>query len=899
MTERHGYMHDGNHEGLKMMRFSMAVLLAFAMLCSTGCSQIISTQYQKGKFVKEVEKPGVAEIGRRTVLGLSSPTSVRVYDEVEHGHVTEKNFEKIRVDNRGRVSLGAAILREVLWRPFSLLLLPMELLADRPPDFFAFGVLDCRNVNPPPKTSDCSFWTTTDVVSNEYMTEASSSNVTTTREPVSTGTVHATVSGSTEDLALDSAGTASLDLSKSYDRLRGGKELSVQYEYKGMTQTATLTRQAVEKGLAARKPPQLVIAASEITYEGGLKSGTLSGDDQGELQVKIANTDKEGAGWGVKLVVSGNPCRDVTVGNELSVGDVRPGETKTVRVPISAGLDAESCALNLTLQAREDFGQDSRKVIIPPISIKAVDRPDLYIASISHTGTAQNDDSVELTATVTNNGVGEAKGVTVRLNDLPSGVSASQRSVSLGDLPPKSSQKVSISLRFDKRFGEGQSNVPISLSVADQRPIGKTATKNYGMEYHFNRPSLKVVDIQYFDGNDLDGQSEGNGNNQIEQDERILVRVRVANNGAKAAENVTVTMTSDKPSSHLIIQPSDQRLDALQPGEEKTVLFKMKVPNSVDAGPVAFTVTATEETFGTKVAEVNHKTIYEAGALTAAVNLAESGATKAKGQRAAVPAVENIDDVRSANYNRDAWALIIGIGQYGHSNIKSLKFAKSDATTMRDYLRNIGGVPDGNIRMLTDEQATSTGIRKGLGWLRDNAGGKSQVFIYYSGHGVPDAKHAPYLLPYDGEPQAIGDTGFAIATLKGEVNRFSTKRVMIALDACYTGDGRSESAEGKRGVAWADDDDTPTEAVVINASGEKEASWDYDDQRHGLFTYFFLKGMRGAAPDRNSDGMVDAEELYDYLKKEVPPVALRQRQAPQTPMKLGSGKGMIVSKRIE
>ena len=892
------------------VKASVLLVLSLQLVFSVGCSQVISTEYQKGKLVKEIEKPGISETGRHTVLALGSPTSVRVYDEVQHGHVTESYFEKIMHQTRGRTSIGYAIFANIILRPVSLVFLPIDKSARE--DFLTFGMNDCQK----PKDRDvCSVWTTTDIVSDDYIVEANPGSVTTTHEPVSNGTVHATIFGSeqsaviehfvavktesTEDITLDSAGTGSLDLSKIYDRLPKGKELSVRYEYRGMTQTATLTRQAVEKGLAARKPPQLVIAPREITYEGGLKSGTLAGEDQGVLVVNIANTDKEGVAWAVRLVTSGGQCRDVAIGNEQTVGDIRPGESKTARIPISAGLDAENCTLNLMLQAVEEFGQDSRKVVIPPISIRAVDRPDLYIASISHTGTARNDDSVELVATVANTGVGDAKGVTVRLNDLPSGVSASQRAINLGDLRPKSSEKVSIPLHFDKRFGEGQSSVPISMSVADQRPIGKPATKSYSIEYHFNQPSLKIADVEYFDGNDPDGQSEGNGNRQIEQDERILVHVRITNSGSKAAENVTLTMTSDKPSSRLIITPNEQQLDNVQAGEEKTVFFKFKVPNSVGAGPVAFTGSATEGTFGTKVAEVSRKTIYEAGAVAAEISVAESGAPKAKGQRVAAPEVENIDEVRSTGYSRDAYALIIGIGQYRHSGIKPLRLAKRDASAMREYLANVGGIPRNNIHVLTDDEARSNDIRRELGWLRKSAGTKSQVFIYYSGHGVADAKHAPYLLPYDGEPQAIEDTGLSIATLKGEVNRFATKRVMIALDACYTGEGRSESSEGKRGAAWIDDDDTPTEAVVVNASGDREASWDYEEQGHGLFTYFLLKGMRGAALDINGDGFLDVDELYVYVKKEVPPVAMRQREAGQTPVKQGSGKGMIVSKLVQ
>jgi uncharacterized caspase-like protein len=255
--------------------------------------------------------------------------------------------------------------------------------------------------------------------------------------------------------------------------------------------------------------------------------------------------------------------------------------------------------------------------------------------------------------------------------------------------------------------------------------------------------------------------------------------------------------------------------------------------------------------------------------------------------------------VRSSGYRRDGYALVIGISQYRLGNVKQLQFAKNDAQTMRDYLEKVGGFPREQIHMLPDDQATLSGIKRELGWIRRNAGEKSQVFIYYSGHGVADSRHLPYLLPYDGEPQTIEDTGYALSTLKDEVNKFKTRRVLIALDACYTGEGRSESADGSHGVAWVDDDETKTEAVIISASGPKEASWDYDEKQHGLFTYFMLKGMRGSAPSANGNDMVDVEELYKYIKSKVPPMASTLRDAPQSPSKQGNGKGMIVSKRVE
>jgi len=93
------------------------LLILGQVLFSAGCSQVIGTQYQKGKFVKEVEKPGISETGRHTVLDLTSPTSVRVYDEVEHGYASERYFEKIRSQTRAGRDVGEAIFFELTLRP--------------------------------------------------------------------------------------------------------------------------------------------------------------------------------------------------------------------------------------------------------------------------------------------------------------------------------------------------------------------------------------------------------------------------------------------------------------------------------------------------------------------------------------------------------------------------------------------------------------------------------------------------------------------------------------------------------------------------------------------------------------------------------------------------------------
>ena len=59
-----------------------------------------------------------------------------------------------------------------------------------------------------------------------------------------------------------------------------------------------------------------------------------------------------------------------------------------------------------------------------------------------------------------------------------------------------------------------------------------------------------------------------------------------------------------------------------------------------------------------------------------------------------------------------------------------------------------------------------------------------------------------------------------------------------------------------------------------------EISGTIDDQGHGLFTYFLLKGLNGAAA--NVGGHVSAKSLYDYLRPRVQDAARRDNRD-QTP----------------
>jgi len=91
------------------------------------------------------------------------------------------------------------------------------------------------------------------------------------------------------------------------------------------------------------------------------------------------------------------------------------------------------------------------------------------------------------------------------------------------------------------------------------------------------------------------------------------------------------------------------------------------------------------------------------------------------------------------------------------------------------------------------------------------------------------------------------------------------------LDACFSGvsrenemllaDSRPVSIEFKQGSI-------PKNLNVFNASSGNEISSGYSQKLHGLFTYFFLKGLNKNA-DENNDGKITLGEMEDYLKENV------------------------------
>ncbi|MBI3397872.1 MAG: caspase family protein [Deltaproteobacteria bacterium] len=253
-----------------------------------------------------------------------------------------------------------------------------------------------------------------------------------------------------------------------------------------------------------------------------------------------------------------------------------------------------------------------------------------------------------------------------------------------------------------------------------------------------------------------------------------------------------------------------------------------------------------------------------------------------------------------AKPNKNSYAIVIGIESYRQKLPKS-DFSIHDAQTMTEYLTKVMGYPEENVVTLTNEHAAKSDFEKYFEkWLFNNVEKDGSVFIYYSGHGAPNPKTGDaFLVPYDGDPSFIDQTGYSLKRLYEALGKLPTKEIIVALDSCFSGaGGRSVIAKGARPLVMTmEKTAVPSNIAVLSAASGEQISSTYEEKGHGLFTYFMLKGLKSDG-DANGDGKIEIGELFDYIKPQVERIARKTYNNEQSPQLIAPNE-LIKHKLIE
>jgi Caspase domain/Domain of unknown function (DUF4384) len=246
-------------------------------------------------------------------------------------------------------------------------------------------------------------------------------------------------------------------------------------------------------------------------------------------------------------------------------------------------------------------------------------------------------------------------------------------------------------------------------------------------------------------------------------------------------------------------------------------------------------------------------------------------------------------------------ALIIGISEYSDPAIPTLKGIKHDMASAR-RMATAMAVPEANIRMLRDAEATAEGIRNAISALHSRVAEGDRVFVYYSGHGtrwldtsLKQDGCVEGLMASDGKVLTNIELGQRLAPLAQRADK-----MLVFYDACFSGGvagapfrTRSFSVDGAEvtpkftragapqqcsqpsnfrtrslALVMQNEQALPQNVVHIAASRPDEVSFD-SSTIGGFATASWRDCLLGEAKDLDGSGAITADEVTRCAQAKV------------------------------
>ncbi|KIM26650.1 hypothetical protein M408DRAFT_25142 [Serendipita vermifera MAFF 305830] len=259
----------------------------------------------------------------------------------------------------------------------------------------------------------------------------------------------------------------------------------------------------------------------------------------------------------------------------------------------------------------------------------------------------------------------------------------------------------------------------------------------------------------------------------------------------------------------------------------------------------------------------------------------------------AKPVIETI----TSSSHPPLFSLIIGIDKYKNPSIIELGGAVADAKAVKSYLENSLGVPESQIKTLTDGEATRDAIIRSLLALKSDPRIQKDdpILIFYAGHGTT-AKAPPnwaagsdeiqILLSYDAQSEDNGRMIYGLpdrtmGILLEQIAKEKGNNITVIFDCCHSGSLTRGMGSRVRGVHLTmnvphDLDKeilgaintgtlpttrgTPSQAKFLNsglgshvllaACGEKETAKEHSAENRGEFTRALLDTLISVGADK-------------------------------------------------
>lgn len=215
-------------------------------------------------------------------------------------------------------------------------------------------------------------------------------------------------------------------------------------------------------------------------------------------------------------------------------------------------------------------------------------------------------------------------------------------------------------------------------------------------------------------------------------------------------------------------------------------------------------------------------------------------------------------------------AFVVANDSYADPRLRRLRAPAADADELARVLSDAEiGSFDVQVSMNEPEHV----VRRKLSAFFENRGLDDLLVLHLSCHGLKDDDGRLYFATADTELDHLEATAIPSEFVNRQMTRSRSRRIVLLLDCCYSGafaTGLMSRAGDRVDIKERFDG---RGRIVLTASSAMEYSFEGDELagqgRPSVFTSAVVRGLATGEADRNRDGWISVDELYDYAYDEV------------------------------
>jgi hypothetical protein len=216
-------------------------------------------------------------------------------------------------------------------------------------------------------------------------------------------------------------------------------------------------------------------------------------------------------------------------------------------------------------------------------------------------------------------------------------------------------------------------------------------------------------------------------------------------------------------------------------------------------------------------------------------------------------------------------ALIVANDRYQDLRLRQLRAPTRDAEALARVLSH----PDiGNFQVKVVTNEPEHRLRREIAAFFADRERDDLVLAHFSCHGVKDDSGQLYFATPDTELQNLDATAVPADFVNRHMTRSRSRRVVLLLDCCYSGAFARGMLHRADTAVDLGDRFEGRGRIVLTASSAMEYAFEDAELSHAegqpsVFTRALVQGLHTGDADRDGDGRISVDELYDYVFDQV------------------------------